>query len=275
MSHENEDYQMSKKERREKKKLAQRDHARAERKKKSMKSWLLWGGIVVAIGVILIGVSMAARQNSTDVNSGADLTVEGPADGEWTLGGEDAVVSLIEYSDFQCPACRSYHPVVKEVLEAYGDNISFTYRHYPLRQIHEHAQLAGQATEAAGMQGKFWEMHDILFERQQAWSNGTGQKRQFSDYAEELELDVDKFEDDLNSSEAKQKVNAGYNSGIRAGVSSTPSFFLNGSQIQPGGTPGSFNQLIDAEFERLGVEVEYIDEEITEENGNEEENTEE
>jgi protein-disulfide isomerase len=270
MSEQNEDYHMSKKERREQKKEAQRDAARSERKKQSMKSWLLWGGLVLIIGAILIGVSIAARQDNPDVNSGADLTVEGPVDGEWTVGGEGAAVSLIEYSDFQCPACRSYFSVLNEVKKAYGDNISFTYRHYPLRQIHEHAQLAGQAAEAAGVQGKFWEMHDLLFEKQNEWSNGTFQKRKFIGYAEDLGLNTEQFEEDLNSSESKQKVNAGYNSGIRAGVNSTPSFFLNGQRIRPGGTPQSFNDLIDAEFERLGVDVNYIDEEVAESNGDEE-----
>ncbi len=274
MSHESDEYQMSKQERREQKKQGQREFARSQRRSKAMKSWLLWGGMVVVIGAILVGVSMFARNDSPDVNSGADLTTEGPADGEWTIGGEDAVVSLIEYSDFQCPACGSYHPVLKEVLNAYGDNISFTYRHNPLRSIHEHAQLAGQAAEAAGVQGKFWEMHDMLFEKQREWSNGTGQKRKFIGYAEELGLDVDQFEVDMDSSEAKQRVNAGYNSGIRAGVTGTPSFFLNGQRIRPGGTPASFNEIIDAEFERLGIEVNYIDEDVGEESNESDEITE-
>ena len=193
--------------------------------------------------VILVGVSRLAGNNAVvDAPLLKNDTVE---TGEWTKGNPDASVVLIEYSDFQCPACANYFPTVKELSERYADDMLIVYRHYPLRSIHEHAQIAGQAAEAAGMQGKFWEMHDILFERQSEWSSGLGQKAAFARYARELGLDVERFKNDLTSDAAQTAVNRGYISAVAAGVSSTPTFFLNGEPVSAAPLLGAFAQLID------------------------------
>ena len=157
-------------------------------------------------------------------------------------GGGITSVELVEYSDLQCPACGVYYPVVKSIVEEFGSELKFTYRHFPLKQIHQNAFRAALATEAAGLQGKFWEMHDILFERQNEWSNKSGDDI-FSLYAREVGLDAIRFESDLAfNEEIKNKVDSDYQSGITLGVNSTPSFFLNGAKMQ---NPRSYEEFRD------------------------------
>ncbi|OGL89343.1 hypothetical protein A3I45_02815 [Candidatus Uhrbacteria bacterium RIFCSPLOWO2_02_FULL_53_10] len=240
-----EEYLMSDKERREQKKDAQREASRRARQSKARKHWLLWGGLVIVLFVIVFGVARLANNSSAPSDGGVPLTTTDSVEGEWTKGNPEAPIVLIEYSDFQCPACRNYYPAVKDVAAAYPDDVKVVYRHYPLRSIHENAQIAGQAAEAAGMQGKFWEMHDLLFENQSEWSTGVGQKATFVRYAEELGLDVERFKDDLTSNAAQGAVNRGYVSAIQAGVNSTPTFFLNGQQIQVAPDVAAFAELID------------------------------
>jgi protein-disulfide isomerase len=150
----------------------------------------------------------------------------------WTKGNPEAKIVLEEYSDFQCPACGAYDPIIKQLTREFGSNIQFTYRHFPLRQIHTNADLAARAAEAAGMQGKFWEMHDTLFEHQKEWSNSGNAKEDFVNYAQKLGLDAKRFISDLDSKEVKEKVDSDQKSGERLGVNSTPTFLLNGEEIQ-------------------------------------------
>ena len=117
------------------------------------------------------------------------------------LKGDNPPLRIVEFADFQCPACRSYYPLLLEVFEAYRDRISFVYRHFPLKQIHFNAEPAAWASEAASRQGKFWEMHNLLFEKQNEWSTPTDLKKTFGDYAELLGLDKQKFLTDLDSKE--------------------------------------------------------------------------
>lgn len=242
MEHQDE-YHLSDKERREQKKEAQRLEARKGKQAERRRRWFLWGGLAVALLVVVIGASRLANiGSSVDRPLLSNSSIE---EGEWTKGNPDASVVLIEYSDFQCPACANYYPTVKELSAQYADDVLIVYRHYPLRSIHEHAQLAGQAAEAAGMQGKFWEMHDTLFERQSEWSSGLGQKATFARYAQELGLDVERFKEDMTSDAARDAVNRGYISAVAAGVSSTPTFFLNGEPVSVAPTVSAFAELID------------------------------
>lgn len=140
-----------------------------------------------------------------------------------------AKVTIIEYSDFQCPACRAYHPMVKELLAA-NPEVKFIYRHFPLGQ-HFNAKKAAIAAEAAGLQGKFWEMHDILFEEQDDWAPMVNPNRKFIGYAESLGLDAAKFEQDLSSGDLRLKVDQDMASGHPNGVNSTPTFFVNGVKV--------------------------------------------
>ena len=209
---------------------------------KSAKSTLLWGGVLLAIvASVLIVVRYSEPQVSGNVNAEAGEIAEG----DWIDGNPDADVVLIEYSDFQCPACRSTEPRVKSVLEEYGDDIAFVYRHFPLRSIHRNAERAAQAAEAAGLQGQFWEMHDKLFEQQSLWGGQSDPTAMFVEYAEELGLNVQQFEEDLDSTEVRQAVADDLAVASSAGLNSTPTFYLNGEPLKNPASEAVFKQIIE------------------------------
>ncbi len=145
---------------------------------------------------------------------------------------------LIEYSDFQCPACKNAHNILK-AIEASGSadfeitkKITFVYRHFPLFQIHNNANVAAYAAEAAGKQNKFWEMTGLLFDNQQTWKESSNpQQEDFVNYAKELKLDLEKFKKDIDSSEVKNKVAEDLKDADQMGINSTPTFFLNGQKV--------------------------------------------
>ncbi|HSD55903.1 MAG TPA: thioredoxin domain-containing protein [Candidatus Saccharimonadales bacterium] len=164
-------------------------------------------------------------------------------------GKQDATVKLVEYSDFQCPACAAYYPVVEQVLEKYKDRISFEYRHYPLTAIHRNAFAAARASEAAGKQGKFWEMYRLLFTNQKAWSDSDSSQMTFEGYAKQLELDLIRYKADFASSETNSVINASIREFNKLGFAkSTPTFLLDGKKIQPRDT-ADFNRLIEKRLE--------------------------
>ena len=159
-------------------------------------------------------------------------------------GNKDAAITLVEYSDLQCPACGVYYPLVKQLMKDFGDKISFEYRHFPLRTTHQNAELASLATEAAGLQGKFWEMHDVLFEKQKEWAGKSGEDI-FDGYAKDMGLNVLKFKSDLSfNKDLKDKVESDYQNGLKQGVNSTPSFFLNGARMENPRSYGEFRNVV-------------------------------
>ena len=251
MEEQKDNYQMSKKERRAQKKEDQRAAVKAVQRKGAQKRWMLWGGVIVVLVLALFGITRLA--GGGPVEGQPELLIDEISSTDWLYGNEDAPVHIVEYSDFQCPACRQFHPVLRQIEEAFPQDVLVTYRHYPLRQIHPHAQLAAQAAEAAGLQDRFWDMHDRLFETQDQWTAG-GARGHFINLAKELELDVDRFKDDMGSSAAKDIVNNNYNSAVKNGLTGTPSFFINGSRIQNPRGYEAFEALVLAELERLGLE---------------------
>ena len=138
-------------------------------------------------------------------------------------GPVNAPVTLVEYGDYECPYCGAAHVVVNELLARSGDDLRFVFRNFPLTNIHPHAELAAEAAEAAGAQGKFWEMHDILYENQQRL-----EVPHLMAYAEELELDTDRFATELAQHVYAQRVIEDFVSGARSGVHGTPAFYING-----------------------------------------------
>jgi protein-disulfide isomerase len=150
---------------------------------------------------------------------------------DWVLGNSQGLIKVIEYSDFQCPACRQFEAVGHDLTEMYGDRVGFAYRHFPLRQVFAQSDLAAQATEAAGKQGKFWEMSEKIFEGQIQWAGNDKARDFFITYARELELDMDRFESDLESREVRILVEADYLSGLAARINATPTFFVNGVRM--------------------------------------------
>lgn len=165
---------------------------------------------------------------------------------DWLEGGADASVTLVEYSDFQCPACGIYYSMVKSLHESFGDQIKIVYRNFPLASLHDNAQLAAQAAEASGLQGKFFEMHDILFEEQANWSELSDPTETFVSYAASIGLDIEKFKSDLTSDAVKRAVSEDIQSGESSNVSGTPTFFLNGFEIDNPQGLGPFTDAINA-----------------------------
>jgi protein-disulfide isomerase len=140
-------------------------------------------------------------------------------------GSDDAPVTLVEYGDYECPYCGMAHPIVKAAQQELGDKLRFVFRNFPLAEAHPHARLAAQAAEAAGAQGRFWEMHDMLFEHQDAL-----EPQDLVSYAESLELDIPQFERDLEAGTYAKKVRDDFRSGVKSGVNGTPTFFMNGAR---------------------------------------------
>ncbi len=151
---------------------------------------------------------------------------------EWIKGNAEADLTLVEYSDFQCPACAQRVDIIKKLSNEFSKKLKIVYRHYPLDK-HAHAFYAATAAEAAGIQGKFWEMHDVIFENQSNWNNMTSSEveKEFFAYAKELELDLEKFKDDIESNSVENAVEADKDAGVKARVGGTPSFYLNGEPI--------------------------------------------
>jgi len=202
--------------------------------KKQLISGKIESPILVSLALVSITVLgiAAFNLNGDSEHSGTGSSSSVSILSDHVKGNPDATILLEEYSDLQCPACGAYYPIVKQLVEEFGDNIKFTYHHFPLRQIHPNAELAAIASEAAGLQGKFWEMHDILFENQKEWSGKKGDDI-FNDYAKEIGIDALKFESDMFLDESiKNKVENDYQRGLDLKVNSTPSFFIDGKKLQ-------------------------------------------
>jgi len=142
----------------------------------------------------------------------------------------EAIVEIVKYSDYQCPACKYYVPIEEQLKEAYGDKLVLTTKHFPLN-MHEYAQLASRAAEAARAQGKYQEMHDMIFAGQEQWSRGNAESM-FIGYANSLDLDVEKFRNDLNSADMQRIIMADKRQGMRLNVNSTPTYFINGEKVE-------------------------------------------
>lgn len=160
----------------------------------------------------------------TPQHAGSDLA-EPIKPSDHAQGPTSALVALVEYGDFECPLCGQAFPAVKLLQQRFGDQLRFAYRHFPLK-VHTHAHRAAEAAEAAGAQGKFWEMHDLLFRYQLHLAPANLPR-----YAAELALDLDKFETDLKRGVYKPRVQADIASGVRSRVKGTPGFFLNGAVV--------------------------------------------
>jgi protein-disulfide isomerase len=140
-------------------------------------------------------------------------------------GLETGLVTLVKYGDYECPHCATAYVIIQTVQERLGHLLRFVFRNFPLSQVHPHAELAAEAAEAAGAQGKFWEMHDALYENQPALG-----KVLIGALAQELQLDMERFENDLVSGRFRERVKRDFMGGVRSGVAGTPTFFINGER---------------------------------------------
>lgn len=146
-------------------------------------------------------------------------------------GNDTASVTIVEFGDYQCQFCGDAYPILKEIEETFGRQIRFVFRHFPLANAHQYAVPAALAAEAASLQGKFWEMHDALFDNQYRLNGDL-----FDELAETIGLDLERFQQDSVSDALREKVEHDFDSGVRSGVNGTPSFYVNGTKFDGGVT---------------------------------------
>lgn len=159
--------------------------------------------------------------------------------------GDNKKVVLVEYGDYQCPACGQFYPIVKQLQAKYANDITFRFANFPLIQIHKNAMVGARAAEAAALQNKFWEMHDLLYENQNTWSASSDPNPYFIQYASSLGLDITKFKQDMASQAVLNTINADTSEAQAAGGTGTPTFVLNGKKIENPNTFEAFSALID------------------------------
>lgn len=172
--------------------------------------------------------------------------------GDPVKGAANPKVVIVEYSDFQCPACRQAQRVLKRVLARYGDQVQLVYNDFPLERVHPNAFQAAEAAQCAHRQGKFWEFHDILFEEQPVWAEDPDPLDRFLGYAREAGLDVASFEQCLKGHETRDAVQEDIREGTRLRVRSTPTFFINNTRLVGRPTFGKFQRLIEEELAQGG-----------------------
>lgn len=219
---------LTKQERRELRRQEKEQSWRRTARNRLIKRIALWLLVALVVGGGIFGMVKLASRPSQD--AGPTTIVDSINEQDWVKGSRDANVVLIEYSDFQCPACAFYYSVLKKLSEEFGDKIAIAYRHFPLPN-HQNAKPAAYATEAAGKQGKFWEMHNLIFDNQKDWKDKRNTDEVFINYAQTLNLDVEQFKTGFASKEIIKKVESAYQNGLRLGLNSTPTFFLNGKKI--------------------------------------------
>lgn len=203
----------------------------------SKTAWIIFAAVVVLVfgGLVFYSQSQKTVIDTENLDAGSVLAASEQSGNiaDRVSGNADSKVVLIEYGDFQCPSCAAAHAPITSFIEEYQDKIAFVFRNFPITSAHPHAKAAAATAEAAGLQGKYWEMHNLLFERQRSWSSLSADERTntFANYAAELELDVDKFNQDIASNAVNQKINFDVALSKDMGVTGTPSFFLNDERL--------------------------------------------
>lgn len=196
------------------------------------RTWIIFGVAVVAI---LTGLVLLSRQNTVDVSNVDNSQIlttptndSGLAD--HVFGNKDSKVVLIEYGDFQCPGCATFHRNFEPIMDEYKDKIAFVFRNFPITTIHPNARAAAAVAESAGIQGKYWETWNLLYSKQNDWSSTNIEERdkKFEAYAQGLELNIEQFHTDIESSKVSKKINYDQALGKANGVTGTPTLFLNG-----------------------------------------------
>lgn len=200
--------------------------------------------IAVVLLVALGGGALLMRQPSSDVKPAASAApnaasnvsrparvVADDAPPARVRGRADAPVQLEEFSDFQCPTCGAMHGVVKQLVAKYPAQVGVAFRNFPLREMHRHAAEAARAAEAAGMQGKFWEMHDLIYEKQDDWKDAADARALFTQYAQSLGLDMNRFASVMDGSVVAMRIVADERRGAALGIHGTPTFFINGREL--------------------------------------------
>lgn len=197
-----------------------------------MKDIRLIVGILGGTLILLVGVSLFFANPPIGGSSGSidkQKLILGAVNNR---GPENALVTIVEFSDFECPACRSAHPLVESLVNQYGDKIYLIYRHFPLTSIHRNALPAALAASAAGAQGRFWEYATILFDQQDSWSQVRNPADLFINYAQQVNVpDIEKLRQDLDKQTYRDQVLKDLQLGNEIGITATPTFMVNGEKV--------------------------------------------
>ncbi|MCL5004821.1 MAG: DsbA family protein [Patescibacteria group bacterium] len=203
--------------------------------------FLIWS--LIALGIFAVVLAIVGFITRPVPASSDELAIP-VSDNDWYLGSKNAKVTLVEYSDFECPACKAYAPIITLLNKDFPNDLKIVYRHFPLPQ-HKNARVAAQAAEAAGKQGKFWEMENLIFEKQNEWADNSNAEENFVSYATSLGLNIEKFKSDFNSDLTKTKIESDYASGEESKLTYTPTFFLNSKKISNPQNYEEFKSLIE------------------------------
>lgn len=201
----------------------------------SKTAWIIFAAICVILFGGMIALSNQQKLNVDAVNTHSVLpaTEDSGNIADQVYGNAKSKVIILEYGDYQCPGCQSASGVLKDLSEKYREQVGFVFRNFPLVSIHPNSMMASATAEAAGLQGKFWEMHDALYANQSSWQSASTKDRTEAmiDYARTLGLDVDKFRADLTNPSISKKIAFDQALGKKDGVTGTPAFFVNGKLI--------------------------------------------
>ncbi|HBB87004.1 MAG TPA: disulfide bond formation protein DsbA [Blastocatellia bacterium] len=201
--------------------------------------------IALVLLVAAAGTALLLRSNQRgDSARGADLESSEPANKNLSA---DTVVTLEEFGDYQCPPCGELHPTLKKLKQEYGANLNFIFRNLPLTRIHQNALAAAQAAEAARIQNRFWEMHDLLYENQNLWKDDINPRSIFTKFAADLGLNTAQFIRDLDGKQIQMRIEADADAAAKQGIDGTPTILINGRQLRA--------EMTTPEGVRKGIEV--------------------
>jgi protein-disulfide isomerase len=190
--------------------------------------------VLLCAGLIGLTVYLSTKPDTSPRTTPIDPSyTTRSSSGSWTMGATTPKVTLVEYGDFQCPGCGAMYPVIKQAVDQTKDFVQFQFRDYPLVTIHNKALVAARAAEAAGRQGKFWEMHDLLYSNQTAWENDTtfAFPGTLDQYATQLNLDVKQFDRDLDDSTINKPIDDNIAAGNAINIQGTPTMIINGKEV--------------------------------------------
>lgn len=200
------------------------------------------------LAIIIGGVFLFSKSPSQVTPKKVDNKLLIEADSE-KIGSAGAQLTLVEFGDYQCPACGDYHPMIERLLSDFSGRINFIFRNFPLSQ-HANAKISSYAAEAAGLQGKFEEMHNKIYETQNNWTSSKDARSIFIGYAKDLGLDVDKFTKDIDSETIKQKIARDTNDGLNLQITETPTLYLNGVKLVLTGKYDDLKKTVQAELDK-------------------------
>ena len=254
---------LTKKQFKELRKLEKMQSRNLEQKNSSIK-WIAISVVSALFVVLFVGIIVFAKNKNKPLTANGQTQFANNGHARMlTSTGDDATnsaqvaaeqaVTIVEYGDLQCPACKVYHPLVKDVLAAYPDKVKLIFKNFPLTSAHPNAMGAAIAAEAAGRQGKYFQFIDMAYDTQEQWALLPNPQSKFEEYVKKLGLDVEKFKKDQKDPAIQKLINDERDEGIKNGVSGTPSFFVNGNKIENPASIDGFKKIIDEAIAKSGM----------------------